>query len=200
MRAADDTPRSMAKRSISSSSPNSFSIKTYRAHKIPHTNSRYCDERHKILVSASIFRFSIWIFGTWLEARLPRLSSADHFVFVFFFTYISSNYRQKFQSNRHNSPSTTKKGPRLKSSVKRLSVPTRLFSSKFAKLNPEKAFDCNVSITTGPARSIKGIILVAETPIVEVRHPSWPSSACLCSPTLNLTDANVFHNIYSSVL
>ena len=50
-----NTPKRMAKRSISSRSPNSCSGKRYRAHTIIYTNLRHYDERHKIRVSGSNF-------------------------------------------------------------------------------------------------------------------------------------------------
>ena len=89
-----------------------------------------------------ILQFSISNFGTRFEARFSQaFKRGPPFFFFFFFLRIFwPTYRQKFQLNRHNSPPTLKKAPRLKSSAIRWCVPIRSFSPKIAKLSAEKAF------------------------------------------------------------
>ena len=61
-------PWGMAKRSISSRSPNSLSIKRYEVHPIRDTKSRYFDERLEVLISQLNLSFFVWFFRTWFAS------------------------------------------------------------------------------------------------------------------------------------
>ena len=80
-------PRGMAKRSISSLSPNSLSAKRYsRVFMIRDTKSRGYDEGHKIPISDPSLSFSYLNFGMGFATLLPSQGRIRaHFVFYFKF-------------------------------------------------------------------------------------------------------------------
>ena len=88
-----NTPCSMANRSMSLPSPNSFSIERYHAHKIPGTKLSYHDEGHKNLVSGSNFSFFNLTFWHVIWSALAQ----DNFCFIFF-DYISAKISAGFST------------------------------------------------------------------------------------------------------
>ena len=89
-------PWGMAKRSISSPSPNSLSIKRYEVNMIRDTKLRYDDERPKILISQlnlSFFYLIFWhVIRIALVYTLPRAHSFFDFFSRYFFAKMSTGF------------------------------------------------------------------------------------------------------------
>ena len=149
-----------AKGSTSLPSPSSFSInfdQVISRAQYPHTKSRYITMSDtKFWFREPIFQFSIWKFETLVEVRLRRHLSVHYFLSFFFFHFspiFRPKYRLDIYWNRLDPPHQHfffSKVHAWRVVLYDKVSPHQYFRSKFAKLNPERAFEWGVLVLAGP--------------------------------------------------
>lgn len=142
-------PRGMAKRSISSPSPDSLSVKRYSAVMIRNTKLRCCDEGPKIPISqqSSFFASEIWHS---VDNALAHGTSSCSFFFCrpFFHDAFGRKLRPEFSGTAKSPPHLERNKMRTKAGLRcTLEKPhTFLFSPKLAKQGWEKAVKYSLTL------------------------------------------------------